>query len=391
MRRRRRGLRRTLDPPRLRRRSAPRGQGGPRGGRSPWSWLGASALLFLLSLGAVARVSAMPAEARTQETWFAYQQEMRYDFTARVKPGPIYSQDLVGAEDLVQQRLPVEPPAYRRVLVGPLAETLRITLPYHFRADRKAPIRATYQIDGEIRVPNLWRRQHQFLAPRTVTVEAAELRLNDLAVDIPVREIIAEVRAFSQELKIPHDQIEVRVRPTVQVEVEGQREPVSAKLAPELMVLVRSGGIGVEVDEPRTVTDSQQFETNERVPLSVNLWGWTVPVALLRQVAYVALGLFALLVGAGLAARWLQHRRSGAPDLAKLGSGLIRASDFTLPAGVALVDVPHPEQLIHLHLQTERPVLQVGGSYYLLDGSTCYRHGRRSPAIQAAAAKEPEE
>ena len=157
------------------------------------------------------------------------------------------------------------------------------------------------------------------------------------------------------------------------------------------MVLVRSGGIGVEVDEPRTVTDSQQFETNERVPLSVNLWGWTVPVALLRQVAYGALGLFALLVGAGLAARWLQRRRSAAPDLAKLGSGLIRASDFTPPAGVALVDVPHAEQLIHIHLQTERPVVQVGRSYYLLDGTTCYRHGRTTPAMQAASAKEPEE
>lgn len=53
--------------------------------RSAWPWLALSAIGFLLSLGVVVQVQAVPAEARTSETWYAYKQELSYDFTARVR------------------------------------------------------------------------------------------------------------------------------------------------------------------------------------------------------------------------------------------------------------------------------------------------------------------
>lgn len=363
MSRRRRRLRRTLQA------SADRAEGGSRG----WAWLAASALLFLLSLGAVARVSAMPAEARTQETWYAYQHELRYDFSARVIPGSIYPRDLVGAQELVQTRQPSDPPTYRRVLVGPLTETLRISLPYRFTADREALLRASYVVDGELRVPNLWRRPYRLLDTRTITARTAELRLDDLAVEIPVQEILGEVKRLSEEYRLPADQVEVRIRPILTVEVEGQREPVRAEMKPEFLVIMRNGGVAIELDEPRTVNEEQRFQRDERVPLTVDLWGYHVRVAVLRQAAYIALGLFALLLLAGVVARWAQRRREPADELRRLGHGLIQADGLSLPDGASMVEVRNLEQLVQLHLQSERPVVQVDQTYYLIDGSTCYR------------------
>lgn len=367
MRRRGRRPRITLLPP-IRR--AARG-GSRKPGLPP---LAASALLFLLSLGLVVRVSAMPAEARTQETWYAYSHELSYDFTARVTPGVIYSRNLVSPDDLLQTQLPQEPPVLRRVVVGALAESVRIALPYHFTADRPARLRASYQVDGEIRVPGLWRRPYPLAEPRAVTVEAAELRLDDLAVQIPLREILDDVARLNQELNLPYDQVQVKIRPVIQLEVEGQREPVATRLEPEFSVVIRNGGLAVEIDEPRKISDARRFESDERVPLSMDLWGVQVPVARVRMGAYGVLGLFALVLVAGLHSRWRGRKREPVDGLRRLGAGLVRANSLVLPEGITLVEVPRLEQLLHLHLQTERPVLQVGSAYYLLDGSACYRY-----------------
>ncbi|MFZ5815440.1 MAG: hypothetical protein ACOY93_09100 [Bacillota bacterium] len=349
----------------------------PRAGsrqRGPgWGLLGLAAALFALSLGAVVRVSAMPAEARTQEVWYSYQQELHYDFTARVKPGTIYASDLIASGDLVQTRAPVEPPVYRRALVGPLTESVRIRLPYRFVADREAWLQGSYAVGGEIRVPNLWRKEYRFLEPRRFIIRTAELRLDELVVEVPVRQIIDEVRQTSEELRLPIDQIEVRLFPVVLIEVGGQREAVTARLTPELMLLIRNGGAAVEVDEPRTITDAQRFQTEERVALTVSLWRWSWPVAQFRRAAYAALGLVTVALAVLGWRRWAGGRGRPADELRRLGAGLVRAAEFRLPEGVALVEVTRLEQLVQLHLQTERPVVQVGRCFYLLDGSTCYR------------------
>lgn len=370
MRSRSRRLRPTLDPP-IRRavRGAP-----PPGRRAGWNWLGASALLFICSLGLVVRVSAMPAEARTQETWYAYSQELKYDFTARVRSGMIYPQELMRPDDLLQSRLPQDPPVLRRVLVGPLAESLRIALPYRFSADRPARMRATYAVEGEIRVPGLWRRPYPLAEAQTVSLEGAELRLDDLAVQVPIRAILDQVSQLHKDLLLPSDQVEVRIRPVIRVEVEGEREPVSAGMESEFAVIIRNGGMTVEVDEPRTLQDAEQFEFDERVPLAMTIGGLQVPVARVRLAAYAALGLFALALVTSMIARWSRRRPAAADELRRLGSGLVRVEELTLPEGVAVVVLPRLEQLIRLHLQTERPVLQAGTAYYLLDGTTCYRY-----------------
>jgi|GEM_PF-2945356 len=344
----------------------------------PWSWLAFSALLFFASLGAVIHVSAVPAEEQTQETWYGYRQEMRYDFTARVRPGPVYERDLVSSAELAQVKLPVDPPVYRRVLVGPMAESVRVTLPYSFTADRPGQLRVTYAVDGQISVPNLWRRPFPLLPPQSRRIEGAEVRLNDLVLEIPIGTILDQVKRFSEAEKVPFDQLEILLRPTVTVEVEGQREPIVATLAPEFLLQVRNGGVAVEIDEPRTVQDAKEYQVNERVPLAVRVWGREVPVARIQQGAYFLLGLFTLVLVGVLANRYLLGRteRSPAEALRRLGGGLIRATEFDLPEGVAMIDVTRLEYLMHLHLQTERPVVQVGKTFYLLDGGSCYIYGR---------------
>ncbi len=367
MRRRRRPTRAFPQPP-IRRRAERRQN-------RRWAWFASSALLFVASLGAVVRVSAMPAEARTRETWYGYRHEIRYDFAARVRPGPVYARDLVTSVELEQTKLPVDPPVYRRVLVGPMAESLRISLPYTFVADRPGEIHLTYGVDGQIGVPNLWRRPYPLLPTQSRTVRAAEVRLDDLFVEIPIGDLLEEVKAFSEEEKVPFDQLEIRLRPTITVDVDGQREPVAASLSPEFLVQVRNGGVAVEIDEPRTVSDEKQFQVDERVPLTMQLWEYELPVTWVRRMAYLVLIFVTLLIVAGMLPPWIEQRRRRGPaeDLRKLGSGLIRANEFTLPEGVSMVEVTRLEYLVHLHVQTERPVIQVGNVYYLLDGGSCYR------------------
>lgn len=327
---------------------------------------------FALSLGGLVRVSAMPAEARIQETWFAYSQEFRMDFSASVTKGSIYSNDVVKPEDLLRVKTPGEPPAYRRVLISPLTNSVRIAMPYRFKADRPAEIKATYRVDGTLTAPNLWQKPYPFIPQQEVVVNGTELTLSDLAVEIPVKKLVADTVKLIDELKLSHDQVEVKVRPVIQVTVNGQAQPVSAGVAPEFTVVIRNPAT-VEVDEPKVLTDDKSFTTTRVLDRTVTFLGIAMKLTTIRSVSLVALSVLAAALGIMLVLQWFQRRAKPRAGLQRLGSALIVASHFQVPADAALVDVPDVQQMIALHLRTERPVVKAGEAYYLVDGNTCYR------------------
>lgn len=348
------------------------GKNRPKSPRTALGGLVLALTCFGLALALTVRVSAMPVEARTHEVWYSYRQELRYDFTAAVQAGSIYAASRVKADELLRTQLPIQPPVYKRVLLGKLTDSIAMTLPYSFTGDREKNIKLTYWIDGTLTAPGFWQKPFPFLGRQEVTHAGTDLK-RDLQVEIPVKKIMADMDTLARELEMRFDPLELRVRPVVNVEVEGLPEPVSASLGPEILIVFRGGETSIEIDEPKSFTDTNTFSSTRVTPVTVPILGKDFSVATLRQVALTALTVFTVLLGAVLLVQWLRRRAHVGEDLKRLGSALIVASGFELPGDVTVVDVHNVNQLINLHLQTDRPVIRVGSKCYLLDGSTCYR------------------
>lgn len=328
---------------------------------------------LLLSVGGIVRVSALPAEARIQQTWFAYRQELAYDFTSRVTKGTIYSSETVGAEELLRTKAPVDPPIYRRVLVSQLTDSITIKLPYRFTADRPATINANYRVDGVLMVSNLWQRPYPLIPPQTVSASGTELAISDMNVTIPIRNLIQELEGISEQLKLGQDQVELKIRPVIQVTVDGQKQPVSTTLTPEFAISIRGLKLAIEVDEPKLVDENKSFTEMMITPLTVNVFGRAVPFNTVRNTSIILLTILALVLGGTLLAKWLRGRAAIVADLSRLGSALVVGDSFQISEDVVLVDVQSVSQLINIHLRTDRPVIRVENTCYLVDGSTCYR------------------
>lgn len=348
-----------------------------RASRAPWrpklSLLAFVALAVLLAFGTLMRVYALPAEARLSETWYAYQQQMKYDFAANVQTGNIYPNRVMPSQDLLQVKLPVEPPIYRRALVSKLTDTITLQFPYTFHADRTGTIHVKYWADGVLTVPSLWQRPLPPLPAQEIAVVGDQVTLDKFSVEIPVKQIVTELDKLTQDMKVVQDQAEIRVRPHVSITVDGQKQPVAADLNPEVVVAIRSTGTAVEVDEPKVFSGEQQFTETKLLPATVDVFGYKIGLAAARQIAVVALSAFALILAVLLIVQWWRAGKKGEEDLVKLGPALLVVRGLDIPEDATMVDVATPQQLVQLHLQTDRPVIQVGASYYLLDGNTCYR------------------
>lgn len=347
--------------------------------RSPAGYLPAlmvAGTLALASLGLTVRAHALPAEARTTETWYAYRQAVGFDFAAEVRPGRIYPAPAVRPDQLARLRLPGEPPAYRRILFGRLTEALHVRLPLTFKGDRPGDIQGRVAVDGQLVVPNLWQRPYPITPARELRVQGTELA-DEVAFTVPVTAIWAELDAIRKETGVMLDNVELRLQPVLEVDVGGQKEPVQARLAPEYRVVFRGSG-ALEVDEPREAREEKALQETRTVPVTVQVWGMDLPAGTLRRLSLAALGVTSL---GALAVVVAQRRRrgQGRPTLDRLGAGLVSAEQFEPPPGAAVVDVSSEEELLRLHLQTERPVIRAAGGYYLVDGTTCYRRRRGGP------------
>lgn len=341
--------------------------------RSRWSLPIAGLALFLCSLTLVVQANALPVDAHITETWYSYKQDLTYDFQANLQIGSIYPKSPVLARELLQLRMPTEPPTFRRVTVAKLTDSLILSLPYKFTADQEADIRVTYWVDGSVTVPNLWMRPYPFLERQVVEQRGSELILDQLQVEIPIKQLMAELATLTEQTKINQEQAEITVRPAFEVLVNGLREPISAALAPEITLNIRGSNYGIEIDEPRRFHDEKSFEVKVFVPATVEILGRSVSVNLLRQIGTTLAVLFATGTAAGLTIQWLRKRAQVTYDVKRLGAQLITASNFEVSYMMAIVDLQSIKELLHLQVQMERPIVQVGQTYYLADESTCYR------------------
>lgn len=335
--------------------------------------------LLAISLPWAVRVQAMPADAHITETWYSYKQDLTYNFQAEVGTGTIYKSSPVQARDLLQVRLPTDPPTYSRVLVAKLTDRITLTLPYHFVAEQDADVQVTYSIDGTLTVPNLWQRPYPFVPKTVVNLHGKEVQLYGLKVEIPIKDLMAELEKVTQETKINQEQAEIRVRPVFQVTVGGLREPVAASLAPEILISLRGANYAIEVDEPRTFHDEKSFSEHKILPATISLFGYPVQVNLLREVGTTLAVIFGAVTAAVLAIAWARQRVRAGYDIKKLGPYLVSAAHFEISATAAIVELQSLKELLQLQVQMERPVVQVGRTYYLADLSTCYCYTEPEP------------
>lgn len=357
--------------------------------RSPWSMPIAGLALFLLSLTLVVQANALPVDAHITETWYSYKQDLTYNFQANLQTGSIYTKSPMPAIDLLQLRMPTEPPTYRRVTVAKLTDSLVLSLPYKFTADQEAEIQVTYWIDGSITVPNLWMRPQPFLAKQVAQTRGKEMSLDQLQVEIPIKQLMAELATLTEQTKINQEQAEIKVRPAFEVTVNGLREPVSAALAPEITMHIRGTNYAIEIDEPKTFHDEKSYQVQVFVPATVQILGLTVSVNLLRQLGTTLAVLFAAGTAAVLTIQWLRKKAQVTYDVKRLGAQLITADKFEVSYMSAIVDLQSMKELLHLQVQMERPIVQVGRTYYLTDETTCYRFTEPEPSITVEMTEIP--
>jgi hypothetical protein len=366
-----------------RRTSPPRNSGSPwrnLTSRSPLTGLVLAAICFAMALGLTVRVSALPVEARTQETWYSYHSELSYDFSAAVTAGSIYPSSTVKAHDLYQLRVPIEPPVYKRMILTKLADSVTLHLPFRFEADRPGEINVVYWVEGTLMAPGFWQKPYPLVQRKELKVSGA-VAAEVLDVQIPLRQLALDMDRLAKELDMRFDPVELRIRPVVQVSVTGLQQDVKTSLNPELLLAIR--GASIEVDEPRVFEDNNVLSTTKLVPITMNLFGWQLPVATARRIALTTLTVFTVLLGGMTVLQWLKRRMQAVEDLKRLGASLISARSFEMPEGATVVDVSTVHELISLHLHVDRPVIKVGTACYLVDGSICYR-------LLLGAPKEPE-
>jgi len=336
-------------------------------GRLSITMLLVAVLAAAVSLGSVIQAYAMPVEARTTEPWYAYQSAVGFDFVARVQPSKFYSTDLVRSGDLIQMKGPVEPPTYRRVLISRFTDDIDFTVTYRFQADRSAPLKVTMRIDGTTTLPGLWQRHYRFLEPKTVELEGTTTEGSG-TFKIPVAQLLKDMEE-NRQMNLAAEPMEITIRPVLEVQALGLREPVAVSNAGEFRVVIRSNT--VEIDDAREVTAEKNFAETKVVPLRASLLGLEVTVAALRQITMLLLVLFLVTVGLLV---WLRRGRPTEKGLLqRLGPNLIAARAFETPGEAAVVDVRSARELLQLQTQSERPVIRVGTDYYLQDGTTCYR------------------
>lgn len=327
-----------------------------------------AALATVLSLASVVSTQAMPVEARTTEPWYAYKTTVGFDFLAHVQPGRFYPDAVMKPSQLISVPGPVQPPTFKRVLIGRFTEAIEVKIPYSFLADRPTNLKANWRVDGTMLIPGVWQKPYPLLAPKEISVNGSEISGVETFL-IPLTDLYKEMEENRSKFGIQAEPVEIHIKPTLEVEAADLKEPMKVSSSGDFVITLRS--TLVEVDDARDTKAEKNFADTKIVPITISVFGAQVRVGLLRQVSIISLVLF-IMLGIGLV---LLRRKK--PDsrsiLQKLGPNLIVARAFELPGDVTVVDVRTARELVQLHTHTERPVIRVGGTCYLQDGTTCYR------------------
>lgn len=356
---------------------ATRGRKPKQQGPVPFVLLIIAFTAFVLSLGTVLRAYAMPVEARTTEPWYGYQSVIGYNFTASVVKGRYYNDAVVKPDQLLKNKVPVDPPLYRRVLISQLTESVNVQIPYYFRGDRPATLNAKFRIDGQMVIPGFWQSPYPFVQQKEFSVNGIEITGTETFV-IPVKQLLSDMEMTRKDLGVSIEPLEIYIRPYLTVEVAGLQQPIQVENKTEYRIDVRTPTL--DLDDPRESKVEKILSETKIVPITLNILGLDIRVAVLRQISLTALFLFLAL---GILMLLLRRKK---PDsrglLQRLGTNLLTVRAFELPGDAAIAEVRSAKELIQLQGQTERPVIRVGSTYYLLDGTTCYRYiytGEKEP------------
>jgi hypothetical protein len=349
----------------------------------------ALALATLALLLAVMRVWAMPQVVDQTTVWYDYQASVGFDWTAQVTPGHYYAEATIRPETLIQQKLPVEPPQFRRVLLAPLAQTVTVRMPYSFKADRQADLSLSLQVETVLQIPGYWQQTKKVVPLKTWQVIDQSVA-GEATFTLSLDELKAELERQRTDLGFVVEPLEVQIHPLWQIKAAGMREPVEVQNAPTYRLLYRSSAI--EIDEPKTDAIGHSLTFREPIAQHIALGSRLLSVRWAQGVSLILLGLFGALL-AYLLWRLLSRRKKALGDLLwlrRLQPFVIRVVDFQVPPEVALVWVDAPRELARLQVQTSQTIIQMGDHLYLKDGSTCYAYhlGRSqaaNPIAQAAA------
>jgi hypothetical protein len=320
------------------------------------------------SLMAVLRVYALPTEARSTQAWYTYQSTVGFDYTAKVQPSSYYQEAEIPPNQLIRRRLPVEPAAYRRVLLSRYADSIQVKVPYQFQGDRPATLLAKVRVDGQLVLPGVYQKPMPWSAEKSFTV-SGEVITGTETFTIPLRPIFQTLEDTRKTLEIAIEPIELKIQPTFEVQVLGLAEPLTVITKGEHQVDVRSAT--VEVDDPKETRQAKTLSQTVVTPTTLDPFGLPFSVSTLRMISVGALLLFLL-----IALLLTITRRRHADErglLERLKANLVVARGFEVPPGVAIAEIPSARELLQVHAQTDRPVIQVNQMYYLLDGATCYR------------------
>jgi hypothetical protein len=355
-----------------------------------------AALLWALVVSATAlllatiRVYALPPVTEQTELWYSYQASLSLDWTAKVKPGHYYPQPNISPDALVQQRLPVEPPQFRRVLLAPLAESIIIRIPYRFQGDRPAPLQFSFGVEQALLMPGYWQQVRQIVPVKTWETQEASLS-GEATVEVPLGQLQAELERARTDLGFVVEPLELEIRPRWEVRSTGLREPVVYTAAPVLRISYR--GNSVEVDEPKQQADQKALTYKRQISNQVSLWGAPLSV---RTAQWTILTLFLITAGGllFLLGRRLTRNRTALTEqlwLKRLQPFLVHAETFKVHPDVTIVQVASLREMARLQQQSTQPLIQVGGHLYLKDGGTCFLcaipdGGRKTEATAPVAA-----
>jgi hypothetical protein len=342
-----------------------------------------SGLVLVLSLGSVLAAQAMPVEARITEAWYTYHSKVGFNFAAKVKTGSYYDTPVMQPQALIQVQEPVQPPVFHRVLISQLTDELDVTVPYEYKADRPASLHVSWRIDGMLVLPGYWQKPYPLLAQKDFTIEGTEAAGVE-SFRLSVAPFLRDIEQ-NRTVGIMSEPLELHIRPVLQIQADGLKQPVAVTNAPEYTIVFRQAT--VTVDEPREATLADNLSETRMVPITLSLLGLDLPVGMVRQVSLIAL--VSVLAIASILL-WTRRQR---PDyhqlLQRLGSNVIAATTFELRGEISMVQIREAREFLQLQVQADRPVIRVGDDYYLQDGTICYhlKVGQRHTSDPATSGK----
>jgi hypothetical protein len=334
-----------------------------------------SLVLAVVLLGLWLWAGFQPAVVRRQSVTLKYHEEIGLTYSAAVTPGAIYAKAALGPDDLPRWQTQSDPPIFRRALVTRPLERLTVEFPYTLTFDRPVTITGTTQAAAFLVGQHLWQRPLTLVAPQEVRGQGTSVS-GSLKIDLDVRALADQIVRGYEEAGLVPSAGELWIDPVLDWQATGAGDtPITGSLTGTRLVVYLLGD-HLEIEEKQPATKDQSLTTAQQQVNTLGFGAQRVPLATVRRYAGPAAALLAMI---GLLCLWLAHRFATAavsPAEGVLGrlALTIDAAELKLDPSWAVIQLTEPKDLLRLHTATGRPIVRVGTTYHLLDGTTCYSY-----------------